>query len=118
MVRLYRAVSEAELRDIRSFGGFRPNPDLGYAKGFETGKWFAESKEGAIKWGKQFMFWDKSVYYVVYFDIPDASVVELYQNSNLDGYGPARLARVGAELDRLNRDNRGIIISKKLSPSS
>jgi len=117
-VRLYRAVSEAELQDIRSFGGFRPNPDIGYAKGFETGKWFAESEEGAIKWGKQFMVWDKSVYYVVYFDIPTASVAKLYQKSNLDGYGPARLASVGVELDRLNQDNSGIIISKKLSQSS
>ncbi len=113
-MRLYRAVSEEELKDIKRFGGFRPNQDIG----FEAGIWFAESEEGAIKWAKQFMFWDKSVYYIIYFDIHNASVAELHQNPNLDGYGPARLASVGAELDCLNRDKSDIIISNPLSPSS
>lgn len=45
---LYRAVSQAELADIRAFGGFRTAPRGNY----EGGKLFAETLEDAQWWAR------------------------------------------------------------------
>ena len=81
-MKLYRAVSEEELADILATGVFH-SP----AGALET-KWFAESLEHAMEWGRQFGRSDGKIYKVVeieiVFEVPDAQ-----RRSRLDGIGAA-----------------------------
>jgi len=86
MVRLYRAVSEAELQDIRSFCGFRPG------RNSVQGKYFADNLTNAAEWGRKFFKIDQQPFYIVYFDIPSKLQKVLFQFPNLDAIGTAWFA--------------------------
>ena len=79
--RAYRAVSEAELRDILVCGNLRQGPNS------LEGKWFADSLEGAKLHGL-------SLYPDVNFQLIEADLPNdapsLSTRINLDGFGPAR----------------------------
>ena len=51
MVTIYRAVGPNDLADIRSFGGFRPEPE---GRSYEFFKLFATRAEDAAWWGQSF----------------------------------------------------------------
>lgn len=83
-IKLYRAVSEAELADILSYGMFRPCPS-GCSM---EGKWFAESLENALEWGKRFYASNK--FHVVIATVSLEVVAKMYpREENLDGIGKA-----------------------------
>jgi hypothetical protein len=84
--RVYRAVSEAEYRDILASGRLRQGPNS------LEGKWFANSLEGAHAHatganGAKPLFPDGK-YRLVEVDIPNNSP-SLFRDPNLDGHGPA-----------------------------
>ncbi len=83
-MRLYRAVSEAELDDIGACGVFRPDPN-----GFRFCKWFAFSAESAVAWGRWFAKQDGLRYYVVETETTQEVVNVHTICDNLDNIGPA-----------------------------
>ncbi len=94
MVVLYRAVSQAELRQIQRTGTFQAGPNaLG-------GKWMAESADHARKWGDAMH--EKGNAAIVEVQLPKAQASQLMRLERLDGIGPARYG----ELEQL----RGAII--------
>jgi hypothetical protein len=78
--RVYRAVSEAEYRDIVVTGKLRPGSNS------IEGKWFADSIEGAHAHGKALESAGK--YRVIQVDIPN-NAPSTFRQPNLDGRGPA-----------------------------
>ncbi len=83
-MRLYRAVSQAELHDINASGIFRLN-----AIGFASGKWFAFSSEDAESWGCRFAGFDGLNYYIVEAEVAEDMLAELDVRENLDNIGRA-----------------------------
>jgi hypothetical protein len=79
--RVYRAVGNAECKDIDATGRLRPGPNS------LEGKWFADSLEGAKAHGAALYPNDK--YYLIEADVPD-DAPSLFVDPNLDGLGPAR----------------------------
>jgi hypothetical protein len=79
--RVYRAVSEAEYRDIFETGRFRQGPNSA------EGKWFADSLAGAIAHGRA--LYPDGEFGLVESDVPD-DAPSLFRLANLDGFGPAR----------------------------
>ena len=83
-IKLYRAVSEAELSDILNYGRFRPCPS-GCSM---EGKWFAEELENALEWGKR--FYPSNKFHVVVATVSLEVVATMYpREENLDGIGKA-----------------------------
>lgn len=84
LVRLFRAVSTAELDDIADFGGFRQKPDrLSY-----EGKLFATSTEDAAAFGRINYRLDLSIgrdhpFYIVEASVP-SSLVHQFESQTLD----------------------------------
>lgn len=83
---LFRAMSPAEWADIRAAGEFRPG-----APSFQ-GKWFAESLNDAIEWGKRLHRGATHGFVVVEVDVPQADADQFFTVALLDGIGPARFA--------------------------
>ena len=84
---LYRAVSEAERRDILAVGRFRIVPAS------MEGKWLAEQQAHARAWGRA--FYPTEPFWIVAVTVR-ASVAETFHRSgpNLDDIGPARYAEL------------------------
>jgi hypothetical protein len=83
-MRLYRAVSQPELDDIATSGGFRLDPDS-----FGFGKWFAFALEDAASWGRRFAGFDGLIYHVVEADVDNAAFSQFSVTESLDNIGPA-----------------------------
>ena len=83
-MRLYRAVSQAELRDIIAVGAFHLN-----AAGFASGKWFAFNLENAEDWGCRFAGFDGLNYYIVEAEVAEVVLNQLNVIENLDNIGKA-----------------------------
>ncbi len=65
---MYRTVSDSELADIQSFGGFRPNP---VGNSYDDLKLFAENADDAVWWGQHFARWEGEPYWVLQVDVPE-----------------------------------------------
>lgn len=76
----FRAVSRAEADDIARHG-FRPDPS---GRGFQEGKWFSESREGAETFRRTFSDLDD----VVETRVPRAVYERSLRHPNIDGTGP------------------------------
>lgn len=96
-MRLYRAVSQQELRDIQLQGKF-----CAVATSME-GKWFAEQLENAQEWGRRF-YQPSEPFFIVCVDVPDHLAQRMYSSANLDSIGPAKWA----DLDLLGLINQKI----------
>ncbi len=83
-MRLYRAVSQAELDDIVVLGAFRQDADS-----FAFGKWFALNERNAAAWGRWFADHDGLRYYVVETEVDDSVAGQLLVIGNLDNIGAA-----------------------------
>ena|SRR6266496_2457286 len=89
MVKLYRAMCDAELGEPLATGIFRA------AAGAIEGKWFAESVQDAVIWGDYF----ESITgikndRIVEVELSDEVAAKLFRFPRLDGIGPARFATV------------------------
>jgi RHS repeat-associated protein len=89
ITKLYRAVSEAEFKQIMQTGKFEVGPNS------LAGKFFAESLEDAAKWGDALQ--GSGNYRIVEMTLPTDSANELMRWNRLDDIGPARYG----ELDQL-----------------
>ncbi|MGI4789569.1 MAG: hypothetical protein ACRYFS_12040 [Janthinobacterium lividum] len=78
-MRLYRAVSQAELDDITASGVFRQDGDS-----FVFGKWFALSYQNAATWSRWFAGRDGLRYYVVETEVAASIASQLTVKENLD----------------------------------
>jgi hypothetical protein len=88
--KLYRAVSEAELRQLLETGQFHQGPNaLG-------GKWFAESAADAVTWGERLN--GPGNFRVIEVELPKSVADKLPRRPRLDSIGPARYA----ELEQLD----------------
>ena len=86
-MRLYRAVSQAELDDLLANGlTFRSVP------GAMEAKWFADDLDGAQRWAALWERWDAIAYHVVEVDVPQAVADGFYRVRNLDQIADARCA--------------------------
>jgi hypothetical protein len=83
--RVYRAVGEAEYRDILRSLRFRQGPNSA------EGKWFADSLDGARAHGQA--LYPDGPFYFIEADVPD-DAPSLFRFSDLDGYGPARFLEI------------------------
>ena len=83
--RVYRAVSEAEYRDIFETGRFRQG------RNSAEGKWFADSLAGATAYGRA--LYPDGEFRQVESDVPD-DAPSLFRLANLDGFGPARFVEM------------------------
>jgi hypothetical protein len=81
-MRLYRAVSYAELQDILASGVLRPGPPS-----FQ-GKWLAESIGDAAEWGRR--LYPNGQFHLIEVEVPDVVAQGLFRLPNLDQIGPAR----------------------------
>jgi len=82
ITKLYRAVSEAEFKQIMQTGKFETGPNS------LTGKFFAESLGDAGKWGD--ILQGPGNYKIVEMTLPTDSASQLMRWDRLDGIGPAR----------------------------
>ena len=87
---LFRSVSIDERFDIKN-NGWQGGNNM-------QSKWFAESKEHAIEWGKQ-LGHGEDKFYVLKVTVPDNIVANAYTVPHLDGIGPAK----NLECDDLNK---------------
>ena len=82
-VTLYRAVGPNELADIRSFGGFRPDPrEATYS--YDSGKLFATCAEDAAWWGQNLIASKGKEFAIVEVEIP-ISLYQTYALTTMDG---------------------------------
>ena len=107
LVRLFRAVSKAELDDVASFGGFRQHPD---GSSYE-GKLFATRIEDAAAFGRLNYRLDASIgrdhpFHVLETQVPRALVAQ-FEVHTLDA-----MRAVYVSEDLLPRLNRHSIISE------
>jgi len=85
-IEIYRAISTAELDDIKACGGFRI---CSSGCSMEV-KWFAMKLSNAVEWGKRFYFdRGEQMFYVVTASIPSELVKEMFYDENLDNIGYA-----------------------------
>jgi RHS repeat-associated protein len=75
----YRAVSDAELKDIAE-KGFRPHPE---GRSMQD-KWFSETPKGAEQFRDKF----PDLKHVVEAEVPESVYDESYRHPNIDGTGP------------------------------
>ncbi len=85
-MRMFRAISYAELQDILTSGILRSGPPS-----FQ-GKWFAETIDDAAEWGHA--LYSGSQFHLIEVELDDAIVTTLFGLPNLDGIGPARFADI------------------------
>jgi hypothetical protein len=85
LARVYRAVSEAEYRDIASTGRLQQGPNS------LEGKWFADSLDGARAHAEA--LYPDGHYGMIEVDVPD-DAPSLFKLLNLDGRGPARYLHI------------------------
>ncbi len=85
-MRLYRAISYAELQDILSSGGLRPGPPS------NQGKWFAEVLADAGEWGRR--LYPGENFHLIEVEVGDALAAGWFALPNLDRIGPARYAEI------------------------
>jgi hypothetical protein len=85
-MRLYRAVSYAELQDILSSGALRPGPPS------YQGKWLAESADDAADWGRG--LYPAGGFHLIEVEVDDTVAAGLFALPNLDQIGPARYADI------------------------
>ncbi|GIV17363.1 MAG: hypothetical protein KatS3mg022_2798 [Armatimonadota bacterium] len=87
-VRLYRAVSLDELKDIQMVGRMRSGA------GAMEGKWFATTAEHAAMWGKK--LWklsaQKQPYSIIEVRVPRSVLERMFYRERLDMIGPAYFA--------------------------
>jgi hypothetical protein len=101
---LYRAVGDAERRDILSDGRFRT---VGHSM---EGKWLAEERAHARAWGSR--FYPREPFWIVAVTLRASAADALYRSDpNLDQIGPARYA----ELEQL--DGAMINVVEEVQPS-
>jgi hypothetical protein len=99
LLRLFRAVSPAELADIAGCGILRAGPNS------LMGKWFAESAADASRWGQA--LYPQGGFQVVQLDIPLDIADQMFCLKILDQIGPARYAE-GVILALINLHHQGI----------
>jgi len=80
-------MSQAEYENLTESGTFQSIPEA------MEGKWFAESFEDAVTWGK--MLGHKGDFWVVEIDLAENMATDLFQLDYLDGIGPARYSELG-----------------------
>jgi hypothetical protein len=92
---LFRAVSEAEFKQLMTTGKFAAGPNsLG-------GKFFAETAEHAAKWGEAMM--GKGGFRIIQADLPTSAADKLMRWERLDGIGPARYGELEQLVDAVVR---------------
>ena len=90
-MKLYRAVSPAELDDLRANGlRLRSGPNAIDAK------WFADELDAAEEWALRWEQWDGIEYRIIEVEVPDAVAATFYRVTNLDQIGDARCAPADA----------------------
>lgn len=104
-IKLFRAVSRAELRDI-TLHGIRVN-DFGYA----TTKLFASSEADASEYGRNNYYLDNEVNFIIRVEVPDA----VYKECTLLIADGMQTVAIPAELLREVKFERQIQHSKKPS---
>jgi len=93
---LYRAVSEAEFRQIEKTGAFEVGPNS------MQGKFFAESARDAKKWGDALNGPGKSK--IVEVQLPKNAADNLQRWERLDGIGPARYGELNQLRDAIVKE--------------
>nr|WP_272944497.1 RHS repeat-associated core domain-containing protein [Gilliamella apicola] len=89
LMELFRSMIRAEYFDIIQ-NGWKAGGDTGGM----WAKWFAESFDNAVEWGKTMGHGSDSKFYVVSFDVDDAVAKGAYKVDHLDGIGLARAIEV------------------------
>ena len=97
--RLFRAVSPLQLADILAINDFRS-----VANSLE-GKWFAETKDDADRWGQ--LLYGAAPFHVVQVEIPAEVAALMFRLPVLDQIGPARYAD-GEVLVLINLRHQGV----------
>jgi RHS repeat-associated protein len=92
----YRAVSDAELKDIKTHG-FRPHPE---GRSMED-KWFSETRQGAEKYMEIF----PTQKHIVEAEVPKSVYNKSFKHPNIDNTGPG-FAVPKKELDKLKPNIR------------
>jgi hypothetical protein len=85
-MRLFRAVSYAELQDILFSGVLRPGPPS-----FQ-GKWLAEFADHAAEWGRA--LYQSVPFHLIEVEVLDAEANTWFRLANLDSIGPALFADI------------------------
>lgn len=85
-IKLYRAISRAELLDIADSGLLRSASDQ------MGSKWFAESADDAARWGRWFYGQDRNPFFTLEIEVPKSLAEKMGRDPNLDWIGPARSA--------------------------
>ena len=98
MIKLFRAVSTAELFDLINSGKFQA------ASNSLEGKFFAVTLEDAEQWGR--WFYGDTTFHIVSAELPRKDIEKLLVWPHLDGVGPA----VYAELSDLESAIISIVI--------
>jgi hypothetical protein len=86
MIKLFRAVSAAELSDLINSGKFQAAPNS------LEGKFFAETIGDAEQWGQ--WFYGEVEFHIVAAELPEEDIAKLLLWSQLDGVGPALYAEL------------------------
>lgn len=82
-MRLFRAVCNEELNDIRDCGRLRA------AEGSLEGKWLAEHEADARRWADEFERRDGKRYMIIEIEVPPEISAGAYRVAHLDDIGPA-----------------------------
>jgi hypothetical protein len=85
-MRMFRAISYAELQDILATGALRPGPPS-----FQ-GKWLAETPEDAAEWGRR--LYSGGAFHLIEVEVDDVEANGWFRLRNLDQIGPARFAEI------------------------
>lgn len=85
-MRLFRSMCQAEYEALTKSGAFQTTPEA------MEGKWFAETFEDAVQWGR--MLGHKGDFWVVEIDLDENMAAGLFHLEFLDGIGPARYAEL------------------------
>jgi hypothetical protein len=86
-VKLYRAVGASEYQQILRTQRFETSSSS------VEGKYFAESAEHAMLWGK--LLFGQEKYYTLEIVVAERDADAFYRIERLDGIGPARFAEIG-----------------------
>jgi RHS repeat-associated protein len=93
--KLFRAVGEAEFKQLMSTGKFAAGPNS------LAGKFFAETAEHAQKWGEAMM--GKGNFRIIEAELPASAADKLMRWERLDGIGPARYGELEQLVDAVVR---------------
>ena len=78
-IKLFRAVSRAELEDVHNIGRFRPKPGGGSLES----KQFATTAEDAARFGRDHFLLDGETFYLLEIEVPK-SVADQFEHLQLD----------------------------------